>query len=96
MYFDGTNCTGNAYVPYVHAGMAFTIQSPTSSNTIRALNANASVSMQFMQSTYGGGGQTTCSGTIVHVLVAPLADAPVVTPPAALPFQLPLHAEMLP
>ena len=49
MYFDGTNCTGNAYVPYVHAGMAFTIQSPTSSNTIRALNANASVSMQFMQ-----------------------------------------------
>lgn len=95
-YFDGPNCTGTPYVPYVHAGMAFTLQGP-SGNTIRALDSNANVAMQFLQSWYGGNGSTSCnSGTIVHILAAPLTDAPVVTPPAALPFTLPLHPEMLP
>jgi hypothetical protein len=97
MYFDGTNCTGNAYVPYVHANMAFTLQSPNNGNTVRAVTSMAAVSMQFMQSSYGGTGGPSCnSSTIVHVLVAPLADAPVVTPPPTLPFTLPLHPEMLP
>ena len=51
---------------------------------------------QLMQPSYGPAAPTCASGTIVHVLVAPLTDAPVVTPPASLPFTLPLHAEMIP
>ena len=52
--------------------------------------------MQFMQSSYGVAGVTSCSSsTIVHVLVAPLTDAPVVTAPGGLPFTLPLHPEMV-
>jgi hypothetical protein len=95
-YWDGTNCTGTAYVPYVHGRMAFTLQGP-SGNTIRALNSNAAVAMQFLQSSYGGAGSTGCSsGTIVHILAAPLTDAPVVTAPAQLPFTLPVHPEILP
>lgn len=94
-YFDGTNCMGNAYVPYVHANMAFTLQGQ-SGNTIRALTPSANVAMQFLQSWYGGNGTTTCNtGTIVHILAAPLTDAPVVTPPATLPFTLPVHPVML-
>jgi hypothetical protein len=96
-YWDGTNCTGTPYVPYVHAGVAFTLQGPGGS-TVRALNSNAAVAMQFLQSSYGAAGNpSSCSsGTIVHILAAPLSDAPLVTSPAALPFTLPVHPEMLP
>jgi hypothetical protein len=92
-YWDGTNCMGTPYVPYVHAGMAFTLSGP-SGTTVRALNKNASVSMQFLQSYYPGtqGGPQTCTNNIVHILAAPLSDAPVVAPPTALPFTLPLQA----
>ena len=92
-YWDGLNCTGTAYVPYVHAGMAFTLGGP-SGNTIRALKNNANVAMQFLQSMSTAPGNCT-SGTIVHVLAALLSDAPVVAPPASLPFTLPLRAVML-
>ena len=96
-YWDGLNCTGTAYVPYVHAGMAFTLAGP-SGNTVRALNANAAVAMQFLQSSYGVPGSASgCqSGTTVQILAAPLSDAPIVTLPTALPFMLPIHPEMLP
>jgi hypothetical protein len=95
-YWDGTNCSGTAYVPYVHAGMAFTLQGP-GGNTVRALKPNAAVAMQFLQSSYGvAGNPSGCSSsTIVHILAAPLSDAPIVTPPAALPFTPPVRPVML-
>jgi hypothetical protein len=90
-FWDGTNCTGTAYVPYVHGHVAFTLQGPTGT-TVRALNSNANVALQFLQSSYS----TSCTnGAIVHILAAPLTDAPVVTPPAALPFTPPLQPVML-
>lgn len=97
-YWDGTNCTGNAYVPYVHANMAFALTGAggTSATSVRALTPTATVSMQFMQSYFNGtAGPAACTNNIVHVLVAPLSDAPVVTPPAALPFTPPLTPVML-
>jgi hypothetical protein len=90
-YWDGTNCMGTPYVQYVHARFAFTLFGQNG-NTIHALKDNASVSMQFLQSYYDG----TCHNNTVHILAAPLSDAPVVTPPATLPFTLPVHPEMIP
>jgi hypothetical protein len=78
-------------VPYAHARFAFTLNGPTGT-TIHALNDNASVSMQFLQSNY----DTLCHNTIVHILAAPLSEAPVVTPPTQLPFTLPIHPELVP
>lgn len=94
-YWDGTGCTGTPYVGYAHARLPFNMSS-ASGITIRALKDNATVSMQFMQSTYGANGSPGCVSTIVHVLVAPMTDAPIVTPPATLPFTLPVHPEFIP
>jgi hypothetical protein len=91
-YWDNTNCTGTPYVPYAHARFSFTMYDKQNGQTVHALNDNATVSMQFMQSTWNG----SCQNTIVHVLVAPMTDAPIVTSPAQLPFTLPVHPEMIP
>ena len=91
-YWDNTNCSGTPYVPYAHARFTFTLLDKQNGTSIRAVTDNASASMQFMQSSWDG----SCHNTIVHVLVTPMSDAPIVTPPAQLPFTLPVHAEMLP
>ena len=65
-----------------------------SGTTVHALNRNASFAMQFVQShtiTTGA-----CENATEHILVASLSDAPTVTPPATLPFTLPIHPEILP
>jgi hypothetical protein len=91
-YWDGTGCTGTPYVPYAHARFAFTLLEQQNGKSIRAVQDNAPATMQFMQSYWAG----SCTNQIVHVLVTPMSNAPVVTPPAQLPFTLPVHPEMSP
>jgi hypothetical protein len=91
-YWSDPGCTGTAYVGYVHASIAFRL-TEASGVTVRAAKNTANAAMQFLRSS---GTPASCSNTIVHILAIPLSDAPIVAPPASLPFTLPLHPEMLP
>jgi hypothetical protein len=90
-YWDGTNCTGTPYVPYAHARFAFNFLEQSKGTTMRAVQDGATASMQFMQSYWNG----SCTNQVVHVLVTPQSQAPIVTPPGQLPFTLPVHAELM-